>query len=84
MPVLNIKNPEAYRLASDLSLQTGKSLTRVVLDALQNEAARILRHRPIDRARVKKIQNRYQAIPAAAGPLPASDDDLYDCNGLPY
>ena len=82
MPVLNIKDPVAYKLASELARQTGKSLTRVVVDALSNEAARSLTSRPVDRARVQALQQRYRAT-LQPGSTPVTDDDLYDNNGLP-
>ena len=34
---LNIKDPEAYQLASEIARHTGKTLTRVVVDALKHE-----------------------------------------------
>ena len=34
---LNIKDPEAYQLASEIAQHTGKTLTRVVVDALKHE-----------------------------------------------
>ncbi|MFW5747524.1 MAG: type II toxin-antitoxin system VapB family antitoxin [bacterium] len=33
---LNIKNPEAHKIAKELSELTGKSITEVVTDALKN------------------------------------------------
>ncbi len=40
MPILNIKDPEAHILASELARQTGHSLTRVVKDALREKLER--------------------------------------------
>jgi antitoxin VapB len=37
---LNIKNPEVHRLASELARLRAVSVTRAVLDAVQNELAR--------------------------------------------
>lgn len=34
---LNIKDPQAYQLASEIARYTGKTLTRVVVDALKHE-----------------------------------------------
>jgi hypothetical protein len=54
MPALNIEDPEAYRLASELARKTGRSLTLVVVDALRVENMRIS-GKKIDRARVESI-----------------------------
>lgn len=37
---LSLKDPEAYRLASEIARHTGKSLTRVAVDVLKAEHAR--------------------------------------------
>ena len=82
MPVLNIKDAEAYRLASKISAITGKSLTRVVLDALRAESERVRPPVP-DLARARRIL-------AEANNLPILDGrsgneilaDLYDGKGL--
>ena len=81
---LNIKNDEAYRLASRLSQLTGDSLTTVVTDAL--------RRRLEQEVRVRDREQRLQRVRAITAdirrhlrqPLPSSDHDwLYDENGLP-
>ncbi|MDZ4799832.1 MAG: type II toxin-antitoxin system VapB family antitoxin [Bryobacteraceae bacterium] len=41
MTPLNIKDAEAYQLATAIANHTGKSLTRVVVAALRAEAARL-------------------------------------------
>ncbi len=40
MPVLNIKDPEAHALATEIAHRTGQTLTRVVKEALQYRLAR--------------------------------------------
>lgn len=80
MPVLNIKDPEAHRLASELARRTGKSITRVVVDALRHETSRYP-NKVIDWGRVRAIQDRVQS--KLAGRPVVSDDDLYDEQGLP-
>jgi antitoxin VapB len=82
MSVLNIKNPEAYRLASDLSQATGKSLTRVVVDALRTETERLL-PRPVDMDKVREILARFDAM-AVRDPRSAREivNDLYDERGM--
>jgi antitoxin VapB len=59
---LNIKNAEAYRLASEIAEHTGKSLTRVVLDALRAEKERVVPAKP-DRAKLRRILRQSHALP---------------------
>jgi antitoxin VapB len=59
---LNIKNAEAYRLASEIAEHTGKSLTRVVLDALRAEKDRVAPRKP-DQSRIRRILKRAHALP---------------------
>ena len=77
---LNIKDAEAYRLAALISKRTGKSLTRVVIDALKAEAERL-----------EPRRNNSVEVKAALAELhriPIIDDrdwekELYDEKGLP-
>jgi len=83
MPVLNIKDPEAYRLAADLARLTGKSLTRVVIDALKTETQRtVLQPKQIDYARIRAIQDRV-AGKLARGHRTPEEIIGYDERGLP-
>jgi hypothetical protein len=61
---LNIKDPEAYRLASEIAELTGKTLTRVVVDALRHEKQR-LKPLPeeIDLSKVHQILAELHAMP---------------------
>lgn len=80
MPTLNIKDPEVYRLASELARRRGTSMTAVVRDAL-SEA---LEHTP-DPSRAG-IAERLMEIGRRAALHPGpflTDDDLYDEDGLP-
>jgi hypothetical protein len=80
---LNIKDAEAYQLASEIAEHTGKGLTRVVVDALRHEKQRIL-PRKIDRAKVDAILAEAHALPdldARSGDELIAD--LYEQNGLP-
>ena len=81
MPVLNIKDPEAHRLASEIAQKTGKSLTRVVVDALRIERA-LTEPRPVDRVWLKNLQGRVAAIPKVEHGTP-EEIIGYDENGLP-
>jgi antitoxin VapB len=81
---LNIKDPEAYRLASVIARRTGKSLTRVVVDALKRESE-ALQPAPaeIDMARVRAILARFDRGPAGDRSVSTVMNELYDERGLP-
>ncbi len=84
---LNIKNDEAYELASRLSKLTGQSLTNAVTEALRRRVA--------EEEAVRDIERRKQEIRVLAAeiraeltkdgqPLDLSTDFLYDdVTGLP-
>lgn len=79
-PALNIKHPEAYQLAAEIARATGKSLTRVVVDALRAEKTRLL-PRTINMEAV-----RYSLSILHAGRNVDNrnmDEVLYDDMGLP-
>jgi antitoxin VapB len=59
---LNIKDPRAYELAHELSSWTGKSLTRVVIDALRNEMNR-MPPKAADMQKAKQILARVHRLP---------------------
>jgi antitoxin VapB len=77
---LNIKDPEAYQLASEIARHTGKTLTRVVVDALRHEKE-ALKAAPqeIDMTKVAAILARFDR---QRQPWPV-DEILYDERGLP-
>jgi len=81
---LNIKNEDAYRLASRLAELTGKSLTTAVTDALRDSLEREERARDktakIERVLALAADLRAHMTP----PFSSSDpDDFYDEDGLP-
>jgi antitoxin VapB len=83
MAVLNIKDAEVYRLASEIATATGKSLTRVVRDALRTEHTRIV-CRKRDTDRIASILAEMDALPVLDNrPIGEILGDLYDDNGLP-
>lgn len=60
---LNIKNPEAHRLAQAIAQATGQTITRVVVDALRNRYANIERHnRRASLNDLRAIANRSAAL----------------------
>jgi antitoxin VapB len=80
---LNIRNPEAERLAADLAALTGESKTEAVTKALKErlEHVRKLRGR-------RRIADRLDEIAKHCASLPVLDDRrpedmLYDERGLP-
>lgn len=79
---LNIKDPEAHRLAQELARATGQSMTRVVTDALRD------RLKLVERAKGKPNLEELRAIARRSaalvkGPLIDHAELLYDENGLP-
>jgi antitoxin VapB len=83
---MNIKNPEACRLAQQLAAATGKSLTAVVTDALAAELARVEKLNSIAdrRARVDALVDAINAdLPRPLPTMADIDSWLYDENGLP-
>jgi antitoxin VapB len=81
---LNIKNPEADRLAHELAQVTGESLTETVIRALRERLSRVVgrRSRRGLRDDIARIQARVATLPRLD---PRSDEELlgYDASGLP-
>jgi antitoxin VapB len=79
---LNIKDPEAHRLAQAIARSTGESMTRVVTEALRERFAKIEQRK--GRASVDEL---LAITDRAAAHLRRPYDDhaelLYDENGLP-
>ena len=79
---LNIKDPEAHRLAQAIAQETGETMTRVVTEALRERYERLQTHR--GKASVEEL--RAIAKRAAAhikGPYLDHAEFLYDEHGLP-
>ncbi|MFH6786756.1 type II toxin-antitoxin system VapB family antitoxin [Methylobacterium sp. MA0201] len=79
---LNIKDPEAHRLARAIARETGETMTHVVTQALRDRLARIERRRA--RASIAELLAIADRAAAHVGPpyLPHSEL-LYDEDGLP-
>ena len=62
---LNIKNPEADRLARELTRLTGESITEAVITAMRErlERERSRGQYSILRQELQRIRERYQALP---------------------
>lgn len=79
---INIKDPEAHRLAQAIARATGESMTSVVKEALRERYARLERRR--GKASVEEllaIANRAAAL--VKRPYLNYAQLLYDENGLP-
>ena len=79
---LNIKDPEAHRLAQAISEQTGESLTRVVIESLRE------RHEKLEKRKGKASLAELLAIAKRASravkrPYVDHGELLYDKHGLP-
>jgi antitoxin VapB len=79
---LNVKDPEAHRLAQEIARQTGETLTQTVVDALREKLARLRGNAP------ERLAADLQAIRRRAAPhvQPSAEDPaafLYDEHGLP-
>ena len=80
---LNIKNPEAHRLAKELAERTGESLTKAVTVALRERLSGLRRVQPGGlMAAVAEIQDFVGALPDRD--CRSADEILgYDDHGLP-
>jgi antitoxin VapB len=80
---LNIKDPQAHKLAQTLAEETGESMTRAVTTALQERLARVRRSRKqeAEAAELLRIGRRFASYLKGA---PVDHDTLlYDERGLP-
>jgi antitoxin VapB len=77
LPALNIKDPEAYKLAKEIAQLTGKSLTRVVIDALRKEYA-WSRPRKVNRAGVNRVLARVRQ--RRGSHVPKLPDEIIEYN----
>lgn len=79
---LNVKDPEAHRLAQAIALATGQSMSRVVTDALRERYAQIEKQR--GRASVEELLAiADRAAAHLKRPYADHAELLYDENGLP-
>ena len=79
---LNVKDPEAHRLAVAIAQTTGETLTKAVTEALRERYERLKRKQA--RAGVTELlQIADRAAAHAKPPYVAHGDLLYDENGLP-
>ncbi len=79
---LNVKDPEAYRLAKAIADETGESLTRAVIESLRE------RHEKLEKHKAKASLAELMAIASKAAravkrPYVSHAELLYDEHGLP-
>jgi antitoxin VapB len=82
---LNIKNKEAYDLASELSRLTGRSMTAVVLDALRQQQEQLMREQQKQGRAEELMQIAQRCAAHIKQPAAATHhgDMLYDERGMP-
>lgn len=79
---LNVKDPEAHRLAQAISRATGESMTRVVTEALRERYAKIEQRK--GKASVQELLAiADRAAAHVKRPYADHAEMLYDENGLP-
>jgi antitoxin VapB len=79
---LNVKDPEAHRLAQAIAQATGETMTRVVTEALRERYERIQKHDSETLAAdIRAIADR--AAAHIKGPYLDHAELLYDEHGLP-
>jgi len=81
---LNIRNPEAERLATELARRTGDTKTEAVIKALRDRLGRVRRERPKRRLAddLADIASQFDRLPILDKRSP--DEILgYDEHGLP-
>lgn len=81
--VLNIKNPEADRLARELAGLTGQSMTEAVVDALREQVDRErIRRGPSMVEKLDRLRAEIRDLPVLDGRTP-EEIIGYDERGLP-
>jgi len=80
---LNIKDPEAHKLAQRLSEETGESMTRAVTVAIKEKLARVRRAKrsKATAEELRAIARRFRSH--LKGPVEDHGTFLYDEKGLP-
>ncbi len=81
---LNIKAPEAHKLARQLAEETGESMTRAVTEALRDRLKRVRNGRAKKKMSVEEILAIGRRIRKhIKGPIVDHGEFLYDERGLP-
>jgi antitoxin VapB len=80
--ILNVKDPEAHRLAQAIADETGDSLTKVVIDSLRERQAK-LENRKGKPSLGELMAIARRASRAVKRPYADHGELLYDEHGLP-
>jgi antitoxin VapB len=80
---LNIKNPEAHKLAQLLAKETGETITTAVTEAIRERLEAFRRRRKSDKMYAALLAIGKRGAALAPGPHIDHAELLYDENGLP-
>jgi antitoxin VapB len=80
---LNIKDPEAHKLAQQLARETGESMTAAVTKAIRERLETIRRRRKREKTLAALIEIGKRGREIFTGPSVDHAEMLYDQNGLP-
>jgi len=81
--MLNIKDPEAHKLAKALQRETGETMTRAVTEALRERLERVRRRRQPEATTAELLAIGRRCASALKGPAVEHGTLLYDERGLP-
>jgi antitoxin VapB len=79
---MNIKSERAHRLAKQLAKETGLSITAAIEQALEDQLAKLARHKERE-YRYNRINEMISRLPPAPPGVTSDHSDLYDDDGLP-
>lgn len=80
---LNIKDPEAHKLAKALQRETGETMTRAVTEALRERLERVRRRRNKEATAEDLLAIGRRCATTLKGPAVDHGTLLYDERGLP-
>ena len=80
---LNIKDPEAHKLAQQLARETGESMTTAVTQALRERLDRVRQKRKRDKLYKELLAISERTAALLKGPPIDHAELLYDEHGLP-
>jgi antitoxin VapB len=80
---LNIKDPEAHKLAQELATETGETMTSAVIQAIRDRLEAVRRRRKRDSIRAALLAIGTRGTVLYKGPHIDHADLLYDEKGLP-
>jgi antitoxin VapB len=80
--VLNVKDPEAHRLAQAIAKETGDTLTKVVIDSLRERHEKLEKHK--GKASLQELMAIARRVSARVKrPYVDHGELLYDEHGIP-